>query len=141
MIASVAVDYHVTQDLPGVGNVERDKDLAGLIARVRLNQLTPRRATIAGSAPYASFGSFAYFAAPVLDPTWESPEVKVLRATRQNRRSAPCPHVRFHQCRHDALAYHAPHPSEKSPRCHDRTDHGCALAVVTAASAAARRWR
>jgi hypothetical protein len=28
-----------------------------------------------------------YTGAPVLDPTWESPEVKVLRATRPSRRS------------------------------------------------------
>ena len=51
-----------------------------------MREIRTLRATWRGLETWCGSGLPGHTGAPALDPTWESPEVKVLRATRQKRR-------------------------------------------------------
>ena len=53
-----------------------------------MREIRTLRATWRGLETWCGSGLPGHTGAPALDPTWESPEVKVLRATRQLQQKA-----------------------------------------------------
>jgi len=53
-----------------------------------MREIRTLRATWRGLETWCGSGLPGHTGAPALDPTWESPEVKVLRATRQTEKNS-----------------------------------------------------